>query len=230
MLDAILIVEDDEETRRLLARAFRRKGLQVFTAEDGATGLDLIRRHHPAIVVLDLVMPKVSGEELCAALRADPSLADIHVIMLTGLIRPEDRVAGFEVGADDYVTKPFDLREVILRVEAALRRQRDRRDEREEGFIITGALRLDTSAPRAWVRGSEVPLTAAEYRILLALAERPGRVFSREDLAEEIGTGDDHASPRSVDTHIMRLRQKLGPSATVVETVRGAGYRFTEFV
>jgi two-component system phosphate regulon response regulator PhoB len=226
MTNAVLIIEDDEETRQLLARAFRRKALQVLTAEDGADGLEMIRRHHPAVVVLDLVMPRVSGEAVCAAVRADPAVADIHIIMLTGLVRPDDRVAGFELGADDYVTKPFDLREVVLRVEAALRRQGERN---QEGFTVAGPLRIDSKARRVWVKGQEIALTEAECRLLIILAERPGRVFSREDLARKVGGDPEQGSPRSVDTHIMRLRHKLGIAADAVETVRGEGYRFAEW-
>jgi two-component system phosphate regulon response regulator PhoB len=226
MTDAVLVVEDDEETRQLLARALRGKGIQVFTAEDGAEGLELIRSHFPAVVVLDLVMPRVSGEAVCSAVRADPSVADVHIVMLTGLVKPDDRVAGFELGADDYVTKPFDLRELILRIEAALRRQRDRAGD---STTVAGPLRIDARAQRVWVKGEEIPLTSAECRLLLILAERPGRVFSRDDLARRIATAAEHASPRSVDTHIMRLRHKLGLAADTVETVRGEGYRFAEW-
>lgn len=229
MTEAVLIVEDDEETRSLLSRALRRQGLQTYTAEDGAAAMALIRRHHPAVVLLDLVLPRMSGEAVCVALRADPELSDIHVIMLTGLDQHADRIAGFELGADDYVAKPFDMQELLLRVEAALRKQRQRQDERSEGITVAGALEIDTNTQRVRVKGRDVELTSAEYRLLSTLAERPGRVFSRDDLAHEIGTSDDRASPRSVDTHVMRLRQKLGPAADIVETVRGEGYRFGEW-
>jgi two-component system phosphate regulon response regulator PhoB len=228
MNEAVLIVEDDEETRRLLARALRRQGLQVLTASDGAEGLDLIRRHAPAVVLLDLVLPEVSGEAVCVTLRADPELAQIHVIMITGMTRQEDRIAGFELGADDYVTKPFDLQELALRVEAALRRQRQRREEREEGLTIVGALTIDTDRQRVRVKGEDVALTAAEYRLLVTLVESRGKAFSREQLAQGMSEADEQASPRSVDTHIMRLRNKLGPAADLLETVRGVGYRLTD--
>jgi two-component system phosphate regulon response regulator PhoB len=229
MTEAVLIVEDDEETRSLLSRALRRQGLQILTAEDGTAAIELIRRHHPAVVLLDLVLPRMSGEAVCVAVRADPELADIHVIMLTGLSQQADRIAGFEAGADDYLSKPFDMQELTLRVEAALRKQRQREDERHEGIMIAGALEIDINTQRVRVRGREVPLTSAEYRLLITLSERPGKIFSREDLAHEIGTGEEQASPRSVDTHVMRLRQKLGVAADIVETVRGAGYRFGEW-
>jgi len=229
MDEAVLIVEDDEETRRLLARALRRQGLQVLTAANGAEALELIRRHRPAVVVLDLVLPEVSGEAVCVTLRADPSLAHIHVIMLTGMIRQEDRIAGFELGADDYVTKPFDLQELVLRVEAALRRQRQRREEREEGLTVVGAITIDSGRQRVTVKGKDAGLTLAEYRLLATLVESRGKAFSREQLAQGMSDAGEHASPRSVDTHIMRLRHKLGPAADLLETVRGVGYRLTEW-
>ncbi len=229
MNEAVLIVEDDEETRRLLARALRKQGLQVLTAQDGAEGLDVIRRQHPAVVLLDLVLPRVSGEAVCVTVRAEPELADIHVIMLTGLSKQEDRIAGFELGADDYISKPFDLAELVLRVEAALRRQRERSEEREEGLTIAGSIQIDTATQRVRVKGQDVTLTEAEYRLLLTLVERPGKVFSRDDLARDMSDGKESASPRSVDTHVMRLRQKLGAAADMLETVRGVGYRFAEW-
>jgi two-component system phosphate regulon response regulator PhoB len=229
MSEAVLIVEDDEETRRLLARALRRQGLQVLTAGTGSEGLELIRRHAPAVVLLDLVLPEVSGEAVCVALRADPELAQIHVIMLTGMTKQEDRIAGFELGADDYVTKPFDLEELTLRVEAALRRQRQRREEREEGLTVVGAMTIDTERQRVRVKGEDVTLTAAEYRLLVTLVESRGKAFSREQLAQGMSDADEQASPRSVDTHIMRLRNKLGPAADLLETVRGVGYRVTDW-
>jgi two-component system phosphate regulon response regulator PhoB len=230
MTETVLIVEDDEETRRLLSRVFREQGLHVLCAVDGEEGFDLIRRHHPTVVLLDLVLPKLSGESVCLALRADPALADIHVIMLTGLNQRDDRIAGFKLGADDYITKPFDIKEVGLRVEAALRRQRRSERKQGDGVTVAGVLEIDTHAQRARVRGVDTALTTAEYRLLAVLVERPGRVFTRAELAAEIGLSDDHMSPRSVDTHVMRLRQKLGVGADAIETVRGCGYRFAEWV
>jgi two-component system, OmpR family, phosphate regulon response regulator PhoB len=230
MTETVLIVEDDEETLRLLCRVFREQGLHVLCAVDGEEGFDLIRRHHPTVVLLDLVLPKLSGESVCLALRADPALADIHVIMLTGLSQRDDRIAGFKLGADDYITKPFDIKEVGLRVEAALRRQRRSERKQGDGITVAGVLEIDTHAQRARVRGVDTALTTAEYRLLAVLVERPGRVFTRAELAAEIGLSDDHMSPRSVDTHVMRLRQKLGAGADAIETVRGCGYRFAEWV
>jgi DNA-binding response OmpR family regulator len=228
--ETVLVVEDDEETRSLLSRVFRGQGLNVLCAVDGEEGLDLIRRHHPAIVLLDLVLPKVSGEAVCLALRADPTLADVHVIMLTGLTQQADRIAGFELGADDYITKPFDIREVALRVEAALRRLRQSQNKQRDGVTRAGALEIDGHAQAVRVKGTDAGLTSAEFRLLAALAERPGRVFTRAELAGELGLTEDQTSPRSVDTHVMRLRQKLGAAADAIETVRGSGYRFTEWV
>ena len=229
MAETVLVVEDDEETRALLSRVFRSQGLNVLCAVDGEEGLDLIRRHHPAVVLLDLVLPKISGEAVCLALRADPTLADVHVIMITALIEQDDRIAGFKLGADDYIAKPFDIREMALRVEAALRRQRQSERKQKDGVTSVGVLEIDVHAQRVRVKGADVALTAAEFRLLTVLAERPGRVFTREELAKELGLREDGASPRAVDTHIMRLRKKLGVAADAIETVRGSGYRFTEW-
>jgi two-component system phosphate regulon response regulator PhoB len=227
--ETVLVVEDDEETRSLLSRVFRGQGLNVLCAADGEEGLDVVRRHHPAVILLDLVLPKLSGEALCLALRADPELADIHVIMLTALAQQDDRIAGFEMGADDYIAKPFDIREVALRVEAALRHQRQSDRKQRDGLTVVGVLEIDGHAQRVRVKGTDAGLTIAEFRLLTALAERPGRVFTRPELAQELGLSDDQASPRSVDTYVMRLRQKLGVAADAIETVRGSGYRFTEW-
>jgi two-component system, OmpR family, phosphate regulon response regulator PhoB len=230
MTETVLVVEDDDETLRLLSRVFRAQGLNVLCAADGEEGYDLIRRHKPAVVLLDLVLPKLSGESICLAMRADPELAGICVIMLTGLSERDDRIAGFELGADDYITKPFDIREVGLRVEAALRRRRETLERRGAGIAVAGGMEIDTHAQRVRIKGLDVGLTSAEYRLLATLALRPGRVFSRAELATEIGLSEDQASPRSVDTHVMRLRQKLGSTADAIETVRGCGYRFTEWI
>jgi two-component system phosphate regulon response regulator PhoB len=230
MTETVLIVEDDAETRSLLSRVFRTQGLHVLCAGDGEEGYELIRRHKPAVVLLDLVLPKLSGESVCLALRADPELAAIHVIMITGLTQREDRIAGFELGADDYITKPFDIKEVGLRVEAALRRRRQSEERKGEGVAVAGSMEIDTHSQRVRIRGLDAGLTSAEYRLLATLAQRPGRIFSRAELAEEIGLSEEQASPRSVDTHVMRLRQKLGPAADAIETVRGSGYRFAEWI
>jgi two-component system phosphate regulon response regulator PhoB len=225
----VLVVEDDEETRTMLCRVFRSQGLTVLCAADGEEGLDLLRRHHPPVVLLDLVLPKVSGEAICLALRSDPELANTHVIMMSVLTTQDDRIAGFELGADDYVTKPFDIREVALRVEAALRRRRRNEPSQRDGCTIAGILEIDRHTQRARVKGNDVGLTATEFRLLAALAERPGRIFARAELAQEIGLRDHELSPRLVDTHVMRLRQKLGVAAKAIETVRGSGYRLSEW-
>jgi two-component system, OmpR family, phosphate regulon response regulator PhoB len=227
--ETVLVVEDDEETRALLSRVFRGQGLNVLCAVDGEEGLDLIRRHHPVVVLLDLVLPKLSGEAVCLALRADPALADVHVIMLTGLTEQDDCIAGFELGADDYVTKPFDIREVALRVEVALRRKRQSERKERDGLTVAGGLEIDAHAQRVRVKGADAGLTPAEFRLLAAMVERPGRVFTRAELAQELGLSEDQMSPRSVDTHVMRLRQKLRTAADAIETVRGCGYRFAEW-
>ncbi len=225
MSGTILIIEDDEETRNLLSRALRRAGHTVFTAADCTAGLDILLRVKPAVVLLDLILPDMPGDWICASIRANPAVAQTHVIMVTGLDTTEQRIAGFELGADDYITKPFDLRELMLRVEAALRRSRAPSEGVAEGAIVHGGLRIDIRARRAWIYDNELSLTEREYFLLSALAQRPGKLLSREELTHAIGLKSQRVDGRSIDTHIKRLRQKLGTAARAIETVRGAGYR-----
>jgi two-component system phosphate regulon response regulator PhoB len=229
MSEMVLIVEDDEETRNCLARALRMDGLVVLTAQGGQEGLELIRRHRPAVVLLDLVMPDISGEVVCAAVRADPEIAQIYILMLTGLSADEDRVAGFELGADDYVTKPFNMREIILRVRAAMRRSdQTLPPPPEEGQLVIGALRIERRGSRVFIGERECGLTPSEHALLVAMAERPGRPLTRRQLADAVGVREMASHPRCVDAHVKRLRQKLGTAGRALETVRGAGYRLSD--
>jgi two-component system, OmpR family, phosphate regulon response regulator PhoB len=225
MSGTVLIIEDDEETRNLLSRALRKAGHTVFTAADCAAGLDVLLRVRPAVVLLDLILPDMPGDWICASIRANPEVAKTHVIMVTGLDTAEQRIAGFELGADDYITKPFDLRELLLRVEAALRHSRTPNGDVSEGAIVHGGLRIDVRARRAWIYDNELELTEREYLLLSALTQRPGKLLSREELTRAIGLKSQRVDGRSIDTHVKRLRQKLGTAARAIETVRGAGYR-----
>ena len=224
----VLVVDDEEDIRRLVAMNLRRAGFAVVEAADGQEALDVARAEQPAIVVLDVMMPGIQGTEVARVLRADRNLADAYILMLTARGEEEDRVAGFQVGADDYVTKPFSVKELVLRVKAAARRLGRRDEDRARGELVRGRLRIDPAAHRAWVKEHELELTATEYRLLLYLAERPGILCTRGELLEKVWELPPTLNTRTVDTHIKRLRQKLGAAAEHIETVRGAGYRFRE--
>lgn len=221
----VLVVDDEEDIRNLLVYQLKREGLSVRAVGTGLEALELARRIAPSLIILDLMLPGLSGTEVCRRLRADNSTADIPIIMLSARGEEIDRVVGFEVGADDYVTKPFSVRELLLRIRAVLRRAPVSEERGEE--MLRGKLRLDQNAHRIWVGEQEVSLTATEFKLLLTLARKPDRVFSRGQLLEEVWEMPPDLQTRTVDTHVKRLREKLGEGAPYVETVRGVGYRFT---
>jgi len=192
----------------------------------GSDALAALRRAPPDVMILDLMLPDLSGTELCARVRADQRLAALPIIMLTAKSEEIDRVVGLELGADDYVTKPFSPRELALRVRAVLRR---RAPTGEEARVLEhGALRVDPDSHRASVDGREITLTAKEFQLLVALMGRPGRVMTRERLLDEVWGSDITVTSRTIDTHLKRLREKLGRAGDLIETVRGVGYRFAE--
>jgi two-component system phosphate regulon response regulator PhoB len=226
MARCILVVDDEPDLLELVRFNLDRAGFRVETAASGEEALARLRRSTPDLVVLDLMLPDLSGEEVCRRLRADPGLTGLPVIMLTAKSEEVDRVVGFELGADDYVTKPFSPRELVLRVKALLRRS-------YEGAATSvplerGTLRLDPERHRCAVRGEEVELTAKEFQLLEALMRRPGRVMTREMLLDEVWGSDIAVTSRTIDTHLKRLREKLGAASELIETVRGLGYRFAE--
>ena len=225
----VLVVDDEPDIRNLLSINLRREGFQVFAAETGADALRLAQQHPPALVVLDLMLPDIQGTEVCRRMRARPETATIPILMLTARDEEIDRVVGFEVGADDYVTKPFSVRELMLRVRAILRRTPARPDEPAASteLLAVGTLKVDVGAHRVWVDGEEVPLTATEFKLLITLAQRSGRVQGRGQLLQDVWDMPPDLNTRTVDTHVKRLRTKLGDDAAgCVETVRGVGYRF----
>ena len=222
----VLVVEDEDDIRNLVAMNLKRAGFDVLEAPDGATALDLADRHRPPVILLDRMLPDISGTEICARLRGREGNADAFVIMVTALGEEDDRISGFEVGADDYVPKPFSVKELVLRVKAGARRVTRAKDDSADGEQDFGNLRIDVAAHRAWVEGTELDLTATEYRLLHFLASNHGRMCSRGELLEHVWELPPTLNTRTVDTHVKRLRQKLGSVADMVETVRGAGYRF----
>jgi two-component system phosphate regulon response regulator PhoB len=221
----ILIVEDEADLVGVLTYNFKREGYVVRSAGNGAEALRLLDEDPPPdLVVLDLMLPDISGIDVCRQLRANERTKRTPVLMLTARGEENDRVRGFEVGADDYVTKPFSVRELMLRVRALLRRVTGKEAGASDGTF--GVLRVDNAAHRAWVGKTEVALTALEFRLLGAFLERRGRVQTRDALLADVWDIHADVTTRTVDTHVKRLREKLGPAGDYIETVRGVGYRF----
>ncbi len=225
MSHLILVVEDEPDLAATLEYNLRQQGFQVRTALTGEKALDLANQEPvPDLVLLDLMLPDISGTEICRQLRANDKTRRIPVIMLTARGEEIDRVVGFEVGADDYVVKPFSVRELVLRVRAVLRRAmaQDTTASRD----TFGRLQVEEDGHRVWVDGDEVTLTALEFRLLTTLLSRKGRVQTRDMLLNDVWDVKADITTRTVDTHVKRLRQKLGPAGEYIETLRGVGYRF----
>jgi two-component system phosphate regulon response regulator PhoB len=222
-LTPILVVDDEEDIRELVAMQLRKEGFAARTAADGPEALSLAARLRPSLILLDLMLPGMSGTEVCRRLRAEPATAGIPVIMLTARTEELDRVVGFEVGADDYVVKPFSTRELVLRIRAVLRRGAA---PATEGEVMAGPLRIDPAQHRVWIDATEIPLTATEFKLVSAFVRRPGRVQTRGALLQEVWGAPPDLDTRTVDTHVKRLREKLGSVGNSIETVRGVGYRF----
>jgi two-component system phosphate regulon response regulator PhoB len=226
MSTRILVVDDEPDLLELVRFNLSQAGFAVDTAIAGREALEKVRRSPPDLLVLDLMLPDVSGNDIARQIRSDPGLADLPILMLTAKSEEVDRVVGFELGADDYVTKPFSPRELILRVKAVLRR-RSAAPSATPG-LEHGALRLDPDRHRCFVKGDEVDLTAKEFKLLTTLMSRPGRVLTRERLLDEVWGSEITVTSRTIDTHLKRLREKLGAAGDLIETVRGVGYRFAE--
>lgn len=225
----ILVIEDEDDIRNLVVMNLKRAGFDVMSAGNGTDGLSLLRAHRPPVLLLDLMLPDMSGEEICAILRKDPETKGTYVIMVTARTEEQDRIAGFEVGADDYVPKPFSVKELVLRVKAAARRTSavDEPVVEAPDDISVGTLTIDNRAHRVWIDGEEVELTSTEYKLLIYLATSEGKMCSRGELLEQVWELPPTLNTRTVDTHVKRLRQKLATAAVLVQTVRGAGYRFS---
>ena len=220
----MVVIDDEADLRDTLTYNLEKAGFRVLAAATGTDGLHLIQEQLPALVVLDLMLPDITGTEVCKALRRNPATRRIPIVMLTARSGEIDRVVGLELGADDYVTKPFSVRELMLRIEAVLRRAvAEPGPGAGESF---GRLQIDRSAHRVLLDGASIELTAVEFRLLILLFERRGRVQSRAALLEEVWGPEAEISPRTVDTHVKRLRDKLGAAGPFVETIRGSGYRF----
>lgn len=226
-MSLILVVEDEPDLRGTLAYNLEREGYETRVAAAGKEGLRLAQQHPlPDLVLLDLMLPDMSGIEVFRELRAFAALSAVPVVMLTAKGDEVDRVVGFEMGADDYVVKPFSTRELMLRIRAVLRRTLAPAGDAEEHGVDFGVLRLDPSAHRCWVEGTNITLTALEFRLLRTLLSRRGRVQTRAMLLEDVWDMSSEVTTRTVDTHVKRLRQKLGSAGKYVVTLRGVGYRF----
>jgi two-component system phosphate regulon response regulator PhoB len=219
----VLAIEDDPDLQEVLRYNLGAAKHEVHLATTGSEGLRIAREQQPDLVLLDLMLPDMPGTSVCKRLKADPATRDARVIIVSAKGEEIDRVVGFELGADDYVVKPFSVRELLLRIEAVMRRAQA---PQPETLVVFGSLRFDRDAHRVWVDEGEVLLTAIELQLLVTLYDGQNRVRSREDLLLDVWGGDSEIDVRTVDTHVKRLREKLGRAGAYVETVRGVGYRF----
>jgi two-component system phosphate regulon response regulator PhoB len=220
--DRILVVDDEPDIIALVAYHLVKHGYRVSTASDGIAAVTAARNEVPALIILDLMLPGKSGYEVLEEIRATPATRDMAVLMLTARKEEEDRIRGLALGADDYLTKPFSPQELVLRVAAILRRTTK---GSATDVLKAGPIEIDRGEHRVRVDGSEVELTATEYKLLLLLAERRGRVQDRAKLLESVWDAAPDIQTRTVDMHVQRLRSKLGSAGDLVETVRGFGYR-----
>jgi two-component system phosphate regulon response regulator PhoB len=226
MARTILVIDDEPELVKLLDYNLTKAGYLVLSARDGENGLGMARKHAPDVILLDVMMPGLDGWEVCKRLRQDPGTSAIPLLMLTAKADEGDRVLGLELGADDYVTKPFGVRELLARVKALLRRSEAATNTPE--VLKTGKIVLDAGRRTVTAAGKPVALTATEFNLLRALAEKEGRVISREDLLSSARGEDVAVMDRTVDVHVAALRKKLGKHGDAIETVRGVGYRIKE--
>lgn len=224
----ILIVDDEPDLLATLSYNLRQAGFVTRSAENGHSALAQARAEPlPDLILLDLMLPDLSGTAVCRELRGDATTRHIPVVMLTAKGDEVDRVVGFEVGAEDYVVKPFSVRELILRIQAILRRSQTP-SEKPSGVLRFGRLRVDPDGHRVWIDGEPTTLTALEFRLLLTLLHRRGRVQTRDVLLEDVWGMVADVTTRTVDTHVKRLRQKLGEAGGYIETLRGVGYRWRD--
>ena len=224
MKPKILVVDDEPDALELLGFKLREAGFAPIFATDGLKALAAVRAERPDLVVLDLMLPELDGLEVCKLMRRDPATAGIPVLMLTAKAAEMDRVVGLELGADDYVTKPYSPRELVLRIRKLLKRTQGVNEAADQ--LTIGLLTIDVPHHAATVEGKPVTLTATEFNLLAVLAKRRGRVQTRERLLQDVWGYETAIDTRTVDTHMRRLREKIGAAAEYLETIRGVGYRF----
>lgn len=225
MKQKILVVDDEIDILTLLQYNLERAGYKVLSAKDGPEAIELARRERPDLIILDIMLPSMEGTEVCKAIKNLESTAHIPIIMLTAKSEEVDRIVGLELGADDYITKPFSPRELVLRVKAVLKRGQK---EEQIHTVDAGPIHIDIDRFSVSIRGEPVNLTATEIKLLIELIRSRGRVLSRGRLLDRVWGSECFVTDRTVDTHIRRLREKLGKAADYIETVRGFGYRLRE--
>ncbi|MCL4300864.1 MAG: response regulator transcription factor [Anaerolineae bacterium] len=224
----ILVVDDDPDIVRLVRAYLEKAGFQVLTAHNGETALHILRRDHPALLVLDLMLPDRDGWDITRLVRADASLANLPVIMLTARIDDADKIIGLELGADDYITKPFNPREVVARVRSVLRRSQANQLSPQRRILQQAALLMDLDRREVMINGLPIELTATEFNLLRTLLENPGYAFTRSELIEQALGYEYEGSERTLDSHMRNLRRKIEPTpgqTTYIQTVYGIGYR-----
>ena len=226
MTSRVLIIEDEPDIRKTIDYNLTKESFKVFQASSIAEGEQAILDHNPDVIILDLMLPDGSGLTLCRDVKSDKATQHIPVILLTAKADEVDRVIGFELGADDYVTKPFSVRELTLRVKAILKRSDSNGQGSKESYSF-GDLTLNLDAHQVFVDNQEIILTALEFRLLQHLIDRRGRVQTRDQLLEDVWGYSSNVATRTVDTHIKRLREKLGSIGDYIQTIRGVGYRFS---
>ncbi|MBI3815705.1 MAG: response regulator [Nitrospinae bacterium] len=226
MRSKILIVDDEADILTLLEYNLDKAGFEVISAQDGPEALELAKKKKPDLIILDIMLPSMEGTEVCKIIKKDEATSHIPVIMLTAKGEEIDRIVGFELGAEDYITKPFSPRELILRVKAVLKRLHGKQEKVKS--ITAGPIFIDINRSQITVNGKTLKLTAMEFKLIVELTKARGNVLSRNDLLDRVWGADVYVTDRTVDTHIRRLREKLGKAEKYIETVRGFGYRFLE--
>ena len=224
MTHKLFIVEDEPDLRDTLKYNFENEGFKVEAFSNGESFLDILQKNKPNLVILDLMLPGVSGLDVCRELRSNDNYAGIGVVMLTAKSEEIDRIVGFELGADDYVTKPFSVRELILRVKVLLKKRIE--NSANEQILEYGPISMNLEAHDVIVNGQSIILTALEFKLLKHLLKRKGRVQTRDQLLGDVWGYSSEVTTRTVDTHIKRLREKLGKPGELIQTIRGVGYRF----
>ncbi|MCA9398176.1 MAG: response regulator transcription factor [Candidatus Omnitrophica bacterium] len=225
--DKILVVEDDKHISKLLKYNLEKAGFECHTVVTGEDLFKMLEQEAVDLVVLDIMLPKMDGFEVCKELRQDARYVSLPVIMLTARGEEIDRIVGLELGADDYMVKPFSPRELILRIKSVLKRGRSKQEEKKE-VLTADYLKVDIPKHKVFVGKKEIILTAMEFKLLINLMNRRGRVQTRDQLLQDVWDIEADVTTRTIDTHIKRLRQKLGKAGKFIETVRGHGYRFSE--
>ena len=222
----ILVADDEVDVLNLVSANLKAAGFSVLKAETGSSALEQARHSLPALLILDLMLPGISGLDVCKALRADPATRGIPIIMLTAKAEEVDRIVGLELGADDYITKPFSPRELVLRVKSIIRRVSTPQEPQD--VIKFRDIQVDRARCEVLVRGRSVDFTATEFKLLTLLLERRGRVQTRDTLLNDVWGYENAIDTRTVDTHVRRVREKLGKTSDCIETIRGFGYRMSE--